>query len=45
MKAQFRFSLFSYRKLIAQDIAGSLALRFKRRYPAVIVKCSVVGLN
>ncbi|MCX7086978.1 MAG: hypothetical protein NTV00_02875 [Methylococcales bacterium] len=32
------FSVFHHRKLIAQNITGLLALRFKRRYPAIVVK-------
>ena len=34
------FSLFAYRRPIAQNITGTLAVRFKRRYPACIVKFS-----
>ncbi|MFI3136543.1 MAG: hypothetical protein QX197_07165 [Methylococcaceae bacterium] len=40
---QFLFNCFFHRQLIARDIAGALAVRFKRRYPSVIVKCSVIG--
>ena len=32
------FSVFHHRKLIAQNITGLLALRFKRRYPSIVVK-------
>jgi hypothetical protein len=32
------FSIFLHRQAIAQGISGTLALRFKRRYPAIVVK-------
>ncbi|MEQ1635439.1 MAG: hypothetical protein ABL903_02035 [Methylococcales bacterium] len=34
------FNLYYHRQAIAQGVNGALALRFKRRYPACIVKFS-----
>jgi hypothetical protein len=39
------FNCFFHRQLIAQGVAGALALRFKRRYPAVIVKFAGMEKN
>jgi hypothetical protein len=34
------FSIYAHRQTIAQGVNGTLAMRFKRRYPAITVKFS-----